>query len=58
MPSVAATIHLRLEDYYTSSILIGALAAQDDEPDIERLKAWSLEQGEDLAKAARKRWPR
>ena len=54
-PSVPATLDLTLEDYYTSSAVIGMLASQFGEPNREWACRWVLDFGEKLARASRKR---
>lgn len=54
-PSVPATLHLSLEEYFASAALIGIIAAQGDEPDKDWASEWALEQGAIMAAKARER---
>lgn len=55
VPSVPATLHLGLNDYFTAAALMGLLASMAEEPNQQWACDWSLKMGERMAKAARKR---
>ena len=54
-PAVPATLQLTLEEYYAAAGAIGLLAAQLQEPDAEWALEWSLDFGEKMAAASRRR---
>lgn len=54
-PAVPATLHITLEEYYAAAGAIGLLSAQLQEPDPEWASEWSLDFGEHMAAAARRR---
>lgn len=55
VPAVPATLDLDLEGYYTAAAVIGLLAAQKKEPDMDWALDWAVEFGEKMAKKVRKR---
>ncbi len=57
-PTVPATLHLNLEQYYTACALIGLLSSQASEPNREWVANWSCDVGQAVALEAKKRWPK
>lgn len=54
-PSVPATLHLSLTEYFAASALIGLLSAQQKEPEMEWAARWALEMGHKMATESRRR---
>lgn len=54
-PAVPATLDLTLAEYYAAAGVIGLLSAQLEEPDPEWAVKWSLDFGEKMAAAAKRR---
>ncbi len=57
-PTVPATLHINLEQYYTACALIGLLSSQASEPNREWVANWSCDVGQAVAVEAKKRWPK
>ncbi len=55
-PTVPATLHLNLEQYYTACALIGLLSSQSSEPNRDWVAGWSCDVGQAVAAEAKKRW--
>jgi len=53
-PAVPASLALSLEEYFAAAALMGLLAAQQGEPDMEWCAEWALKMGRELAAKARK----
>jgi hypothetical protein len=54
-PAVPATLELNLSEYYGGCIVIGMLAAQGAQPDMDWIMDQALENGEKMARKAMKR---
>lgn len=54
-PAAPASLDLTLEEYYAAAGAMGVLSAQIDEPDPTWVCEWSLDFGEMMARAARRR---
>jgi hypothetical protein len=54
-PSVPSTMDLRLDEYFAGAALIGVLASQGEEPDVEWACQWAWDMGHKMARQAVKR---
>ncbi len=54
-PGVPATLDLTLDEYFTATSLMGLLASQNDEPDLQWCRDWSFKMGRAMATEARRR---
>lgn len=49
VPSVTATLDIRLDEYFAAASLMGLLASMGDEPDQDWARDWSFEMGKKMA---------
>jgi hypothetical protein len=56
-PAVPATLHLTLDAYYAGCALIGILAAQTEQPNIDWASETAIEQGRNIAQKVRDQIP-
>jgi len=54
-PGVPATLDLTLDEYFTATSLMGLLASQGEEPDLQWCRDWSFKMGRAMAVEARRR---
>ena len=52
-PAVPATLMLSIEEYYAAAALMGLLAAQEGEPDMDWCAEWAWKMGRQLAATTR-----
>lgn len=52
-PALPASLDIQLHEYFAAAGVIGLLAAQGEEPDVEWAIKWSLKFGEKMAAQAR-----
>jgi hypothetical protein len=54
-PAVPATLHLTLDEYFAAASVMGLLASQVEEPDLQWCANWSLKMGRKMASEAVRR---
>jgi hypothetical protein len=54
-PSVPATLDIGLDEYYAGCALVGIVAAQPEEPDKKWVCDWSLDVGDMMGAAVKRR---